>query len=127
MKYRLMDLLACPIDKTFPLRLTVLEEEKGPASNVEKVPCEVYCSWKSTNLKDPPADWVLNCRTCMGINIQSAVLLCPNCGRWYPVLNKIPRMLPDELRSAREDTDFLQLFGERLPKDVVARGTVGKA
>jgi len=28
MKFRLLDLLACPIDKTFPLELIVLDEKK---------------------------------------------------------------------------------------------------
>jgi len=122
-----MDLLACPIDKSFPLELTVLEEKTGGKAQTDKVPCEIYCGWKSTMLKNPPADWVLNCRECLGINIETAVLLCRQCGRWYPVLGRIPRMLPDELRSAKSDEDFLNQYKERLPTDVVKRGVVGKA
>ncbi len=30
MKYRLMDVLACPYDKTFPLTLIVLREKEYP-------------------------------------------------------------------------------------------------
>ncbi|MEM0118415.1 MAG: Trm112 family protein [Conexivisphaerales archaeon] len=127
MKYRLMDLLACPIDKAFPLKLTVIAEEKGKEVQRDKIGCELYCSFKDTMLKDPPADWVSNCRICIGINIKEAVLICPTCGRWYPVLEAIPRMLPDELRSRKDDEDFLSTFSSVLPKEVLARGPVGKA
>lgn len=120
-----MDLLACPMDKTFPLELKVITEKKGPEVQREKIGCELYCSFKNTMLKDPPADWVNNCRICLGIVIEEAVLRCPSCGRWYPVLETIPRMLPDELRSKKEDQEFLSKFSSILPKEVVERGPVG--
>ncbi len=30
--------------------------------------------------------------------IKGEVLICKNCKRWYPVIDDIPHMLPDELR-----------------------------
>ncbi|MCG2867413.1 MAG: Trm112 family protein, partial [Vulcanisaeta sp.] len=46
MKYRLMDVLACPYCKTFPLTLVVLREKGYPERKYEwsKKPfCEEYC------------------------------------------------------------------------------------
>jgi len=42
MKFRLLDLLACPIDKTFPLELIVLDEKKvvGETKEVKTPVCE---------------------------------------------------------------------------------------
>jgi uncharacterized protein YbaR (Trm112 family) len=31
-------------------------------------------------------------------NIIKGILLCSKCKRWYPIINGIPRMLPDEFR-----------------------------
>jgi len=30
--------------------------------------------------------------------IKGEVLLCKSCGRWYPIIDDIPHMLPDDLR-----------------------------
>lgn len=122
-----MDLLACPIDKTFPLKLKVFSEEKGAEVQRDKIACELYCSFKDTMLNNPPADWVNNCRVCLSIVIKEAVLICPSCGRWYPVIDTIPRMLPDELRSARDDEEFLRNYSKVLPKEVIEKGKIGRA
>jgi len=127
LKYRLLDLLACPIDKTFPLKFKIITEEKGPEVERDKIGCELYCSFKDTMLNNPPSDWVNNCRVCLGIIIKEAVLICPGCGRWYPVMETIPRMLPDELRSKKDDEDFLSRFSNILPKEVLDKGPIGKA
>lgn len=38
--------------------------------------------------------------------VQDAVLRCPKCGRWYPVFETIPQMLPDNLRDKDHDQEF---------------------
>ncbi|MDG6939682.1 MAG: Trm112 family protein [Nitrososphaerota archaeon] len=127
MKHRLLDLLACPMDKGFPLELQVLEEDRGLPVERDKVGCELYCSYKKRTLKDVGEDWVKNCRECMGVTVKEAVLLCPKCGRWYPVTESIPRMLPDELRSRKEDESFLYRHEGSLKREVKKRGPVGTA
>jgi len=40
------------------------------------------------------------CRRCGGElrKVTGEVLLCRECDRWYPIIDDIPHMLPDELR-----------------------------
>ncbi|MEM3185976.1 MAG: Trm112 family protein [Conexivisphaerales archaeon] len=127
MKYRLLDVLACPIDKAFPLELHVLDEQRGENVKREKVACELYCSYKKTMLQNPGEDWVKYCQECLGIDVREAVLLCSRCGRWYPVMDSIPRMLPDELRSKKDDEFFLQKYKDKLDKRVIDKGVIGRA
>lgn len=81
MRRRLLDILACPIDKHYPLQLIELESKDD--------------------------------------KIVQGVLLCDQCRRFYPIIDEIPVMLPDELRNKREDLDFLGRWREKLPKQVV--------
>ena len=81
MQRKLLDILACPIDKYYPLRLIELEAS--------------------------------------GDKISSGVMLCDKCKRFYPIIDEIPVMLPDDLRNKQEDLDFLNRWRDRLPKSVV--------
>ena len=56
--------------------------------------------------------------------IVSGLLICPSeeCGRWYPIIDEIPHMLPDELRSEKEDKAFLRKWKEQIPKTVLKQG-----
>jgi uncharacterized protein YbaR (Trm112 family) len=83
MKRKLLDILACPIDKFYPLELLVFEE------------------------KD---------------EIVSGVLICSKCSRWYPIIDEIPHMLPDELREQNEDVAFLEKWRPQLPPKVLNDG-----
>jgi len=88
MKRRLLDLLACPIDKDYPLKLYVFEE------------------------KD---------------EIISGLLVCPSkkdkkCKRWYPIIDEIPCLLPDELREEKEDKAFLRKWKDKIPKTILRQG-----
>jgi uncharacterized protein YbaR (Trm112 family) len=81
---RLLDILACPIDKHYPLQLIELKSE--------------------------------------GEKVIAGVILCDKCGRFYPIIDEIPVMLPDELRNKKEDLDFLTQWGAQLPLKVVREG-----
>ncbi|MHA1689663.1 MAG: Trm112 family protein [Promethearchaeota archaeon] len=42
------------------------------------------------------------------IEIESGVLFCEKCKRWYPIIETIPQMLPDQYREKRNDLAFLK-------------------
>ena len=84
MQRRLLDILACPIDKHYPLQLIELELREDL--------------------------------------IVSGALLCDRCGRYYPIIDEIPVMLPDNLRNRKEDIAYLERWKEKLPDKVVHGG-----
>jgi len=40
--------------------------------------------------------------------IESGLLFCEECMRWFPILESIPQMLPDEYRNEENDLQFLK-------------------
>jgi uncharacterized protein YbaR (Trm112 family) len=79
-----MEILACPIDKHYPLELHVFEEKE---------------------------------------EIIEGLLVCTQCMRWYPIIDEIPQMLPDDLREQSEDLNWLQRWRSLVPENVL---TIGK-
>ncbi|HKW03785.1 MAG TPA: Trm112 family protein [Nitrososphaerales archaeon] len=84
MKRKLLDILACPIDKHFPIELFELKSE--------------------------------------GDLIVDGVLVCTQCNRFYPIIDEIPVMLPDDLRNKTEDMEFLTKYKDKLPEKVAKQG-----
>jgi len=85
MRRKLLDILACPIDKHYPLELLEF------------------------SAKEPDV-------------VVDGALLCGACGRFYPIIDEIPVMLPDELRNKKEDLEFLGKWKDRLPKETLTAG-----
>lgn len=85
MQRKLLDILACPIDKHYPLEML---EFVIRGSDV----------------------------------VVEGVLLCPECGRYYPIVDEIPVMLPDNLRNRKEDVGFLEKWSSKLPDKVIHGG-----
>ena len=83
MKRKLMDILACPIDKFYPLQLYVFEEKE---------------------------------------EITSGIITCPKCNRWYPIIDEIPDMRPDDLRERNEHISFLQKWKSKIPVKTLTEG-----
>ncbi|MEM2895993.1 MAG: Trm112 family protein [Candidatus Bathyarchaeia archaeon] len=80
MKRKLMEILACPIDKHSPLELYVFEEKE---------------------------------------EIIEGLIVCPKCNRFYPIIDEIPHMLPDELRNKEEDRKFIKKWREKIPEEMI--------
>jgi Uncharacterized conserved protein len=79
----MLDILACPIDKYYPLELFEI---------------------------DTTIDTTINETV-----IKEGVLFCSQCSRFYPIIEEIPVMLPDELRDKEKDIEFLK-NGKKNPK-----------
>jgi len=92
----MVDILACPIDKHYPLELFEINIKNDNENN------NVY---NNSN-----------------IVITEGVLFCTKCSRFYPIIDEIPVMLPDELREKQTDIDFLKQWNNKLPEKVVKRG-----
>ncbi len=136
MKFRFMDIAACPVCRHFPLELYVIETRVYPRDEEVKKLLEVYepplCELYCYRLKQPigePIEKVKEeirsknlCFECLKTEVVTGVIYCPNCGRWYPIIDEIPRMLPDELRKKSEDLRFLRKYADRLPEKIVRGG-----
>ena len=85
MNKKMMNILACPIDKHFPL--------------------EIF----ESNTK--------------GDLVVEGALFCSECSRFYPILEEIPILLPDELRNKKQDIGFLQNNIEKLPKKIIKQAS----
>ena len=90
MRRSMLDILACPIDKYYPLELIEIDtvEDKIIDENV----------------------------------IIEGVLFCSQCSRFYPIIEEIPVMLPDELRDKEKDIQFLQKCHEKIPSKIIKNG-----
>ena len=58
--------------------------------------------------------------------IDEALITCPKCSRWYPVIDGIACMLPDDLRISgkqrKEESAFLDRWKERVPSEILNNG-----
>ncbi|AIF84361.1 hypothetical protein NTE_02308 [Candidatus Nitrososphaera evergladensis SR1] len=54
--------------------------------------------------------------------IREGVLACAKCGRYYPIMEEIPVMLPDELRNKERDVGFLQRWQAKIPEKILRQG-----
>lgn len=81
MNKNLIDILACPIDKYYPLELFDLKSKNDI--------------------------------------IEVGILFCKKCSRFFPIIEEIPIMLPDELRDKDKDISFLGEFKDKIPKEII--------
>jgi uncharacterized protein YbaR (Trm112 family) len=54
--------------------------------------------------------------------IDEGMLICGSCSRWYPIIESIPHMLPDDLRDQNEDREFLMKWKKETPEQVLSQG-----
>ena len=83
MNKTMMDILACPIDKSHPLELFEINEK----DNI----------------------------------VSEGALFCLKCSRFYPIIEEIPIMLPDELRDKKQEMEFLKKYKETLPEKIITK------
>ena len=83
MNKKMMDILACPMDKNHPLELFEIKQRS-----------EI---------------------------ISEGALFCEKCNRFFPIIEEIPIMLPDELRDKKQEMEFLKNYKEKLPEKIILK------
>ncbi|GAG53721.1 unnamed protein product [marine sediment metagenome] len=49
--------------------------------------------------------------------IESGLLFCDKCNRWYPIIDTIPQMLPDQFRDKKKEIEFLKINKNLLDEE----------
>lgn len=53
--------------------------------------------------------------------VSEGILFCQKCSRFYPIIEDIPIMLPDELRDKKQEMEFLTKFKDKLPEKIITK------
>jgi len=53
--------------------------------------------------------------------VSEGALFCLKCSRFYPIIEEIPIMLPDELRDKKQEIEFLKKYKETLPEKIITK------
>jgi uncharacterized protein len=56
------------------------------------------------------------------IIIEEGILFCNSCSRYYPIVDEIPIMLPDNLRDKVKDLEMLSKWQSSLPEKIFKKG-----
>jgi SAM-dependent methyltransferase/uncharacterized protein YbaR (Trm112 family) len=127
MRYALLDVLACQACHTdlacFTNRERASNIPPGPYDPGTRVsagpglgplpslarPTEISARLQrfSTAAADPSRNFT--------VDVDEGVLLCPACGRWYPILQRLPEILPDHLRDFDADAARLREVAAAMP------------
>ena len=54
-------------------------------------------------------------------SFRRGTLFCTKCSRFYPIIEEIPIMLPDELRDKKQEIEFLKNNKGRLPEKIITK------
>jgi len=120
----MLDILACPLDKNYPLELielNVKELEKEDKlkenyhllNNDENTPIVK----KNNNGEGNKANEIK--RNEKVTIVIDGILYCKKCSRFYPIIDEIPIMLPDELREKEKDLQFLTKWKQSIPEEIL--------
>ena len=51
-------------------------------------------------------------------NVNSGILYCTKCIRYYPIINGIPIMVPDNQRNLIYESNFLSKWTNKIPEKI---------
>ncbi|MDW3604324.1 MAG: Trm112 family protein [Nitrososphaeraceae archaeon] len=125
MKKNMLDILACPLDKNYPLELIELnvkelekedkvKENYHPLNNDENTPIV-----KKNNIGGGNKANEIKRNDNKVIIVIDGILYCKKCSRFYPIIDEIPIMLPDELREKEKDLQFLTKWKHSIPEEIL--------
>jgi len=53
--------------------------------------------------------------------VIEGAIFCPKCSRFYPIMEEIPIMLPDDLRDKKHEIEFLKNYKDKLPEKIITQ------
>lgn len=117
----MLDILACPMDKNYPLDLIELQVKEFENDNLrERDFLNDDKTSKKNNLVINQENDIRGERTKDKIIIIiEGILYCKKCLRFYPIIDEIPIMLPDELREKEKDLEFLNKWKNNIPQKIL--------
>ncbi|MPZ04945.1 MAG: Trm112 family protein [Nitrososphaeraceae archaeon] len=112
MRKSLLEILACPIDKHTPLELFEINVHSTNKFSIDK-------QGEKEITQDEPT---YNHTSYDNVIVKDGVLFCSRCSRFFPIIDEIPIMLPDELREREKDLQFLLEWETKLPSKILDHG-----
>lgn len=124
MKKDMLDILACPIDKNYPLELIELTIKNLEKDDLKKNSHPTNNEEHNNSVKKIQNDSGLNHKNEIHDNekvtlVIDGILFCKKCSRFYPIIDEIPIMLPDELREKEKDLQFLKKWKDSIPENIL--------
>ena len=127
MKKHMLDILACPIDKNYPLELIELNvkelEKDKMKENYHPLNSEKNNNIVKKNRNSGVGNKVNGIKQNdeKVIVVIDGILYCKKCSRFYPIIDEIPIMLPDELREKEKDLQFLKKWKHTIPEEILTQ------
>ena len=123
----MLDILACPMDKNYPLDLIEFHVKEFENNNLRNLR-ESKFKFSNNNKKIKKNNLTVNqefedirgeINKDKVIVIVEGILYCKKCLRFYPIIDEIPIMLPDELREKEKDLEFLNKWKNNIPQKIL--------
>jgi uncharacterized protein len=116
---RMLDILVCPFDKESSLELYELSTR-----NLEKTDSKIISETNPQDVKleesiENKKENISNDASNDDIVIEEGILFCNSCSRFYPIVEEIPIILPDELRDKNKDLELMKKWSNSLPEKIV--------
>jgi uncharacterized protein len=120
----MLDILACPMDKNYPLDLIELHVKEYESDNLRESKSKSHYYNKKTKKNNLTGnqeidDMIGKINKDKVIVIIEGILYCKKCLRFYPIIDEIPIMLPDELREKEKDLEFLNKWKNNIPQRIL--------
>jgi uncharacterized protein YbaR (Trm112 family) len=138
---RMLDVLVCPFDKESSLELIEFITKKidkidgvamiDPKKQNSKTEAHLKYKYQISDSDSIPvpnpineigenkSDNTSNDRSKYDVVIEEGLLFCNKCLRFYPIVEEIPIILPDELRDKEKDLLLLKKWSKILPDKIV--------
>jgi len=140
MRLNLLDFVVCPSCGRDLFAIAFEVTEKPPSfAHI----CQTWCGGKGLALREgdgglgglsvpdlrPPASTLAefktngqkdleDCRLCHGLSVDQGILICPACRRFFPIIDGLPELLPDALRDADREREFLARYEDKIPENL---------